>query len=142
MIYVIHILLFVSYIIFLIVNLGHFAPNDTGVPLVTISPSETLQVAVVGGSHTMQCTAAVGAEAQNSDITFYWIGPDGNGIVSNNRINISSKTFNGVNEHASILWLSDIMEEDEGTYVCSVTAFAKTAAALTTLDIIQGNWPI
>ena len=88
----------------------------------------------------MHCTAEVSDEVQNSGISFYWIGPDSNAIVSNNRTDISLTSFNGVNEYTSTLWLSHIVEEDEGTYVCSVTAFNKTSAALTTLDILQGNW--
>ena len=61
-------------------------------------------------------------------------------MVNNSRITITPPTSNGMNEYTSSLQFSHIIEEDEGTYVCSVTALTKTAAVLFTVKTMQGTF--
>ena len=122
----------------LLVNTGSTFPNNTGAPLITISPSDTIR-AVVDTSQTIQCIVRTDNDLQISDVMFYWIGPDNNVIANNSRITIDSISFNGINEYTSNLQLSYLTNEDEGTYICSVTASTRTASALVTLDVLQGS---
>ena len=117
-------------------HVDSFAPNNTGAPSITISLYGTVQGFV---NNSIQCTARTDSDLQNIDeIAFYWIGPDNNVMVNNSRITITSPVSNGMNEYTSSLQFYHIIEEDEGTYVCSVTALTKTSAVLFTVNM-QGT---
>ena len=127
--------------VFVLFYVDSIAPNNTGAPFVTILLSGTVQDFIINNSQTVQCAARTDSELQNiDDIAFYWIGPNNNVMVNNSRIIITPPTSNGMNEYTSSLQFFHIMEEDEGTYVCSVTVLTKTAAVLFTVNTIQGTY--
>jgi len=123
---------------FRLLNTGSAFPDNVGVPLITISPSDNIS-AVVDTSTTIQCIVETYNNLQISDVTLKWIGPDSIVIANSSRITISSTTFNGINEYTSSLQFSYIIGEDEGTYICNVTVLTRTATASVTLDVLQGS---
>ena len=84
-------------------------------PSVTISPSVSIQGAMVGSPQMIQCTVSTASGVESSSVMISWMGPGGDTITSDSRVTISGTT--GLMSTLSITYL---MEGDEGTYTCNV----------------------
>ena len=73
----------------------------------------------MGSSQNIQCTVSTVSGVESSYVMVSWMGPGGDSITSDSRVNISS-TSSGNNMYTSILQFTYLMEGDEGTYTCNV----------------------
>jgi len=84
-------------------------------PDITISPSGTIQGAMVGSPRVISCTVSTVDGVSPNSITISWTGPSGGSITTNSRVTISSTTSS-----TSSLEFTYLMEGDEGAYTCNV----------------------
>ena len=88
-------------------------------PTVTISPSSSIQGAMVGSPQAIQCIVSTVSGVELSSVMISWMGPDGNLITDSSRIIINPVTSVG-NNYASGIHFIYLMEGDEGIYTCNV----------------------
>ena len=88
-------------------------------PTVIISPSSSIQEAVVGRSQAIDCIVNTVSGVELSSVMISWMGPDGNLITDSSRIIIHPVTSSG-NNYISSLNFIYLTERDEGTYTCNV----------------------
>ena len=74
---------------------------------------------MVGSSQNIQCTVSTVSGVESSSVMISWMGPGGDSITSDSRVNISP-TSSGSNMYTSSLQFTYLMEGDEGTYTCNV----------------------
>ena len=84
-------------------------------PTVTISPSGSIQGAMVGNSQVINCTVSTVSGVESSLVMISWMRPGGV-ITSDSRVTTSSSA----NTYTSGLQFAYLMEGDEGTYTCNV----------------------
>ena len=96
-------------------------------PMVIISPSGSIQGAMVGSHQVINCTVSTVSGVESSSVMVSWLmtgeGSGGGGvdiIMSNDRVTISSVNSNGGSNYTSSLEFIYLMEGDEGTYTCDV----------------------
>ena len=88
-------------------------------PTVIISPSSSIQEAVVGRPQAIDCIVNTVSGVELSSVMISWMGPDGNLITDSSRIIIHPVTSSG-NNYISSLNFIYLTERDEGTYTCNV----------------------
>ena len=88
-------------------------------PTVSVSPSGSIQGAMVGSSQDIQCTVSTVSGVELSSVKISWIGPGGDTIRNDSRVTISPTSGSG-NIYTSSLRFMYLMEGDEGYYECSV----------------------
>ena len=104
----------------------HIVPT----PTVTISPSGSIQGAMVGSHQVINCTVSTVNGVESSSLMISWMGPgegsgegngdcSGGGSIISDRMTISPTTFSG-NTYTSSLQFTYLIEGDEGTYTCNV----------------------
>ena len=89
-------------------------------PTITISPSGTIQGAMVGSSQVINCTVSTVSGVESSSVMISWMGPGGIMTTTNGRVSIGSVTDDGNNMYTRSLQFTYLMEGDEGTYICNV----------------------
>ena len=89
-------------------------------PAVTISPSGSIQGAMVGSPQVINCTVSTVSGVESSLVMISWIGPGGNIDTTNGRVSTGSVTDDGNNMYTRSLQFTYLMEGDEGTYTCDV----------------------
>ena len=90
-------------------------------PNVTISPSSTIQGAMVGSSQVINCIVTeVSGVTPNSGIII-WMGLNGD-IMNSSRTMIMEAYNSGNNTYTSSLQFTYLMEGDNGTYTCNFMA--------------------
>ena len=91
----------------------------TGPPFnVTISPSGTIQGAMVNSPQFINCTVSTLSGVNSSSVMISWMGPVGS-ITNDSRVTISPTTSSG-NTYSSSLQFTYLIEGDSGTYTCDV----------------------
>ena len=96
------------------------APTDT------MSPSGTIQRALVGTPYAINCTAFF--SGLESDLTITFMGPGGNIEATNGRVSMGSLIVDGNNMYTRTLQFTYLMEGDEGTYTCNVMKLGISAS--------------
>ena len=102
-------------------------PSTVPTPTVSISPSGPIQGAIVGSPQDIQCTVSTVSGVELSSVMISWMGPGGDTIRNNSRVTISPTNGSG-NNYTSSLQFMYLMEEDEGTYECSVMIMETNAS--------------
>ena len=102
-------------------------------PTVTISPSSSIQGAMVGSPQAIQCIVSTVSGVELSSVMISWMGPDGNVISDSNRIIINTVTTLG-NNFTSTLNFIYLMEGDEGIYTCNVMILETTEVIMVQLS--------
>ena len=95
----------------------HTVPN----PTVTISPSTSIQGAIVGSPQVITCRVTTVHGVASNSVMITWMGPGGS-IISDNsdsRMTSSATTISDTS-YTNRLQFAYLMEGDEGTYACSV----------------------
>ena len=103
--------------------------------MVTISPSDPIQEAMVGSRQVFNCTVSTVSGLESSVILISWMGPGGV-ITNDSRVTISPTTSSG-NTYTSSLQFTYLMEGDEGTYICNLMILASSrsqSVEIQTLD--------
>ena len=77
-----------------------------------VSPSHTIQSAMVGDTLSIHCVATVSG-VDPSSIMYSWVGPGDSGVP------ISTTSINNTHASSSIQF-TYLMEGDDGTYTCNV----------------------
>ena len=85
-------------------------------PNVTISPSGSIQGAVVGSPQVIGCTITEVSEEVPDSLMIIWIGP--NGFMNSSRTIIMDATNSNDNTYSSSVQFTYLMEGDNGTYTC------------------------
>ena len=93
----------------------HAVPTS---PDVTVSPSGSIQEAMVGSPQVINCTVSTVSGVESSSVMISWMGPGGN-ITNDSRVTISPTTSSG-NDYTSSLEFEYLAEGDEGNYTCNV----------------------
>ena len=73
----------------------------------------------MGSPQVINCTVSTVSGVESSLVIISWMGPGG-AITNDSRVTISPTTFDG-SYYISSLSFEYLVEEDEGTYICSVT---------------------
>ena len=73
----------------------------------------------MGSPQDINCTVSTVSGVESSSVIISWTGPGG-AITNESRVTISPTTSDGSN-YISSLSFEYLVEEDEGTYMCSVT---------------------
>ena len=89
-------------------------------PTVTISPSGSIQGAMVDSPQNINCTVSTVSGVESSSVMISWMGPGGKIDATNGRVSIGSVTDEGNNIYTSSLQFDYLMEGDEGLYNCNV----------------------
>ena len=106
-------------------------------PIIAISPPGPIQNATVGSSQVLNCTVNTVSEVESNLVMISWMGPGGGSILSDSRVTISPITSSG-NTYTSSLQFTYLIEEDNGTYTCSVMILETNETASVNLDIPPG----
>ena len=85
---------------------------------VTISPSGTIQGAMLNSPQVINCTASTVSGVESSSVMISWMGPVGS-ITNDSRVTISPTISSG-NTYSSSLRFTYLIEGDSGTYTCDV----------------------
>ena len=88
-------------------------------PVITISPSNFVQGAMVGSPQDIQCIVSTVSGVELSLVMISWMGPGGESITNDSRVTISPTTSSG-NNYTSSLQFVYLTEGDEGMYTCNV----------------------
>ena len=88
-------------------------------PTVTISPSGSIQGAMVGSLQVINCTVSTVSGVESSSVIISWMGPGQGSVMNNSRVTISPTTSSGSN-HTSSLQFTYLMEGNEGIHTCNV----------------------
>lgn len=101
-----------------------------------ILPSHLMQGAIVGNSQTIQC------EVNNiygvDSVIVNWYGPDGNIITNGSRIHVNPLICDN-NTCTSDLYITYLMEGDEGIYMCNTTLQTKNISASIVIHNLTGE---
>ena len=89
-------------------------------PILTISPSSSVQGAMVGSPQDIQCIVSTVSGVELSSVMISWMGPGGESITNDSRVIISPTTSSG-NNYTSSLQFTYLIEGDEGMYTINVT---------------------
>jgi len=89
------------------------------IPTVSITPSGTIQGAMVGSPQDIQCIVSTVNGVELSSVMISWMGPGGDTITNDSRVTISPTIGSG-NNYTSSLQFIYLMEGDEGRYKCNV----------------------
>ena len=99
------------------------------VPSFSVSLSDSIQRAMIGSPLAIQCTIDTDGMDLGT-VMISWMGPGGDTITSGSRVTISGTT--GLMSTLNFMYL---MEEDEGTYTCSVIT-SSGSSGLGTVEIM------
>ena len=113
----------------------HTVPTST----VAISPSGSMQVAMVGSPQVINCTVSTVSGVESSSVMISWMGPGGSITTTNGRISIGSVTDDGNNMYTRSIQFTYLMEGDEGTYTCSVMILDASGSQSVELQSLAGN---
>ena len=98
-----------------------FALGTGPIISVTISPSGSIQEAMVGSPQYINCTVSTASGVESNSVMIRWMGPGGFIDTTTGRVSFGSVTNDGNSMHTSSLQFTYLMEGDEGTYTCNVT---------------------
>ena len=107
--------------------------------MVTISPSDPIQGAMVCSPQIIDCIMSTVSGVESSSVMISWMGPGGSSITSDGRVTISPTTSSG-NTYTSSLQFDYLMEGDNGTYTCSVTILDIGASRSIDIQTLFGKW--
>ena len=116
------------------VTLDVTVPNLT----VSITPSGTIQRAIVGSPQDIQCTVSTVSGVELSSVMISWMGPGGDTVRNDSRVTISPTSGSG-NNYTSSLQFMYLVEGDEGTYECNVMILETNGSALAELNTPIGK---
>ena len=111
-------------------------------PIVTISPSGSLQGAMVGSPQVINCTVSTVSGVESSSIMISWIGPGGVITAINGRVSTGSLTDDSNNMYSRSLQFTYLMEGDEGTYTCNVMILETGRSQLVELQSLISKFKI
>ena len=80
---------------------------------------------IVGNPYEIWCKVQTDPEVHSDIVNISWIAPNGDAIVTNDRISVIPITSDG-NNHTSQLQFLYLSDEDEGLYVCNVAILSTT----------------
>ena len=109
-------------------------------PTVTISPSGSIQGAMVGTPQNIQCTVSTISRVESSLVMISWMGPEGSIDATNGRLSIGSVTDDGNNMYTRSLQFTYLMEGDEGNYTCNVMILDASATQSIELQSLTGKF--
>ena len=111
-----------------------FFPHTVPAPNVTISPPGLIQGAMVGSPQMIQCTVNTVNGVESSSVMITWMGPRGDTITSDSRVNISGSS--GLMSTLNFMYL---MEGDDGTYTCNVMILETSGSASVVLGTLTSE---
>ena len=94
----------------------------------------------MGEPYEIQCKVQTDPQVHSDIVNITWVAPNGDTVVTNDRINVIPITSNG-NNHTSQLQFLYLSDEDEGLYVCSVTILNITDSMSFDLEEILSKFP-
>ena len=93
---------------------------------------------MVGDPQEFHCIAEVEFNGvEPNSVSFEWFGPKENSVTTDSRVMISP-TITSTYTFSSTLQFSYLMEEDEGTYTCSVMILRNTKSDSIDLRELDG----
>ena len=117
----------------------HFALYPTvPTPGVTISPTGSIQGAMVGSPQVIQCTVSTVSGVESSSVMIIWIRPGGDTVTNNSRVTINPTISSG-NTFTSSIQFIYLMEGDEGTYICNVMILETSGSASVELETLTSK---
>ena len=106
-------------------------------PAITVLPFGPIQGAVVGNPLSFHCVVYTVSGVELNSVMLTWMGPGGESITSDSRINISQNSVSG-NHFASHLRFAYLMEGDEGIYTCHVMILETNNSDIVLLNVLTG----
>ena len=106
---------------------------------VSTSPTGLVEGAMVGNDQTIQCTINTVSGVTLNSVIVNWIRPSGASIINSSRIMISLLTFNSGYSFSSSLKFIQLMEGDEGIYVCDVSILQSRVSAAVEVGTLIGK---
>ena len=98
---------------------------------------------MIGSNQTIQCTITTVNGVFLQSVMVTWIGPVGISITNNSRMAISSLTLSSNNSStiniSSSLQLMNLMEGDEGRYVCDMSILQTTKSIAVVVGALIGK---
>ena len=110
-------------------------------PSISILPTDNIFGAVVGSVLDIQCIVSTVSGVEFSSVIISWMGPGGESITNDSRVTISPITSSG-NNFTSILQFTDLVREDEGSYVCKVDILETNKSAPFEINNIIGKFVV
>ena len=108
------------------------------VPTPIITLSGPIQGVMVGSPQDIQCIVNAVNGVELSSVIISWMGPGGDTITNDSRVTINPTSGSG-NNYTSSLQFMYLMEEDEGTYKCSVMILNSNASEYVQLQNLTGE---
>ena len=94
---------------------------------------------MVGSPLSLNCTVSTVIGVDSNLVMISWMGPGGDTISSDGRVNISSIISSG-NTYNSNIQFVYLMEDDEGAYICNVTILETSAVQSVELEDLLGEY--
>ena len=107
-------------------------------PIVSISPSNTIQGLVINTPQDILCMMSTVDGVNSSSVVITWMGPGGTTVTSSSRVIVNSANSTGGNNYTSSLQFVYLAESDAGTYSCNVTILSTTASASVSISSLIG----
>ena len=117
-----------------------FTLHTVPTPTFTISPSGSIQGAMVGSPQVINCTVSTVSGVESSSVMISWMGPGGV-IRNDSRVTISPTTSSD-NSYTSSLQFTYLMEGDEGTYTCNVMILETSGSKSVELQSLTSKFTI
>ena len=108
-------------------------------PTVSITPSSSIQGAMVGSPQDIQCTVSTVSGVELSSVMIRWINPRGDAIKNDSRVTIIP-TSGISNSYSSSLRFMYLMEGDEGYYECSVMILDTRIPSFVIISNLHGKF--
>ena len=109
------------------------------IPVLTISPSGPIKLALVNSIQAINCTVNTVSGVESNSVMISWMGPGGLITTTNGRISIGSVIDDGNNMYTRSLQFTYLMEGDEGTYTCNVMILDTSGSQSVELQSLTGN---
>ena len=115
----------------------HTVPN----PTITISPSTSIQGAMVGSPQVITCRVTTVHGVTSNSVMITWMRPGGSIISGNSNSRVtSSETTISDTSYTNRLQFTYLMEGDEGTYACSVRILDISVSQPVTIETLSGMY--
>jgi len=105
---------------------------------VSIVPFGPIRDGVVGSPKEIHCTVSTVSGVELSSVMISWMGPGGDTITNDSRVNISPVTSIN-NDYISTLKFTYLMEGDEGIYTCNMMILETTGSDYIEITNLTGE---
>ena len=108
-------------------------------PEVSILPFSSIEGAMVGSPQEIHCIVSTVSGVDPRLVSITWMGPGGDTITNDSRVNISPITLINDN-YISTIEFTYLLEGDEGVYTCNVTILETKESDYTEIKKLSGEW--